>query len=276
MRRVRSSGTTPELRLEKALRAAGLRFQRHAGRLPGKPDIVFPSKRLAVFVDGEFWHGIQWQKRGLARLEEQFVDNPAKEYWIAKITRNINRDRAATSALLDAGWTVLRFWEGDVRRDVEQCVAAIVKALRKPSASPAALALLKTFVALKPVPRSARRALEILGWQEAEASEAALTLAPFPLTRVVLKSPFVIIEAGVRLAARNRADLTRALNRRGYGVGTFEVGAPRRLFIVGVHGGPRFRNFPIPDRGDSPLAWIVASYIDPAVTEMIRGVPLTR
>src|SRR5262245_31898594 len=99
MRRVRSRGTAPELLLRKALRAAGMRFRVCPPNLPGKPDILIPAKRLAVFIDGEFWHGGQWRKRKLAALEDQFQRTESRAYWLAKIRRNMARDCRSTAAL---------------------------------------------------------------------------------------------------------------------------------------------------------------------------------
>ena len=121
MRRVRGADTTPEILFRKALHALGLRFRKCAAKLPGKPDLVLASRRLAIFIDGDLWHGAQWRRRGLACLEDQFPATASRDYWLAKIRRNGLRDCRATAELLAKGWTVLRFWESDVRRDVEAC-----------------------------------------------------------------------------------------------------------------------------------------------------------
>jgi DNA (cytosine-5)-methyltransferase 1 len=128
MRRVRSRDTTPELMLRKALRERGLRYRTSATKLPGKPDIVIPAERLAIFVDGDFWHGHQWRKRGFGSLFEQFQDRANGGYWTEKISRNVRRDFAATLALMEAGWTVLRFWESDISDRLEECVDVVMKA----------------------------------------------------------------------------------------------------------------------------------------------------
>src|SRR5579862_180074 len=146
MRRVQSNGTAPEARLRLALEACGLHplvamatpadpvassgDDEHPpvdtplnATLPGKPDLVFPVARLAVFVDGDLWHGNQWRLRGLTALEEQFRETPAKAYWLRKIRRNMQRDCAATAALLANGWTTLRLWESQINADLDGCVA---------------------------------------------------------------------------------------------------------------------------------------------------------
>ncbi|MGH2485725.1 MAG: very short patch repair endonuclease [Ktedonobacterales bacterium] len=122
MRRVRGRDTAPELLLRRALHARGLRYRVCVVSLPGKPDIVFARRRLAVFIDGDYWHGGQWETRGLRQLEQQFARTSDPTYWLRKIRRTMRRDCAATAALLAVGWTVLRFWESDVRGALDRCV----------------------------------------------------------------------------------------------------------------------------------------------------------
>jgi len=130
MRKVRSTHTAPEIVFRKALWARGLRYRLHASHLPGKPDVVMSPKKVAVFIDGDFWHGHQWRRRHLTALEDQFASSRRhqREYWLRKIRRTMQRDSDATAALLSDGWTVLRFWESDVRKDVERCVQMTVDA----------------------------------------------------------------------------------------------------------------------------------------------------
>lgn len=129
MRRVRSVITCPEQELVKALRAAHLHFETNASDLPGKPDVVFRAKRVAVFVDGEFWHGGQWQRRGLTSLASQFPDKHKRDRWIKKVRDNIKRDLARTDDLLSSGWTVIRLWTGEIERDSSACVDLIRKGI---------------------------------------------------------------------------------------------------------------------------------------------------
>jgi DNA (cytosine-5)-methyltransferase 1 len=131
MRKVHGRDTTPELALRRALWARGLRYRINATDLPGKPDIVIPSARLAVFVDGDFWHGNQFRKRKLAALEEQFPETATKSYWLTKIRRNMTRDATHTSALLAQGWRVLRFWESQLRADLEGYVAMVARVVEQ-------------------------------------------------------------------------------------------------------------------------------------------------
>ena len=125
MARVKSRGTAPEKLLRRALRKAGLRFRSHDPKLPGKPDFLLDARRLAVFVDGDFWHGRQWQTRKHASLEGQFAQSKSRDYWLRKIRRNMARDMANTAALLERGWKVARFWETDVNRDSDQCLQVL-------------------------------------------------------------------------------------------------------------------------------------------------------
>lgn len=120
MARIRSKDTKPEIRLRRALYAAGVRGWRcHPKRVPGKPDVAFIGRRVAVFVDGRFWHG----------HPDFFTPGKSGEYWDAKIERTKERDRTANATLAEAGWTVLRFWDFEVEDDLNNCVAAVRSAV---------------------------------------------------------------------------------------------------------------------------------------------------
>ena len=108
MSRVRGTNTRPEMRVRRALHAAGHRFRLQARDLPGRPDIVFRGDRVAIFVHGCFWHrheGCPHTRMPKSRLE----------FWTEKFAANVKRDRAAVTHLGDAGWTVLTIWECDTR-----------------------------------------------------------------------------------------------------------------------------------------------------------------
>jgi len=109
----------------RALRKAGLSFRTSNAKLSGKPDFTIRSKNLAVFIDGDFWHGRQWALRKHASLEDQFARSATAGYWLTKIRKNIARDLTNTGILLERGWNVARFWEADLNRDPEQCVDTI-------------------------------------------------------------------------------------------------------------------------------------------------------
>jgi DNA mismatch endonuclease (patch repair protein) len=128
MAAVRGRDTGPELALRRALHALGCRYRVHPRDVIGRPDLVNRSRRIAVFVDGDFWHGnpAEWRRRGFDSLEAQF---PAakRAHWAAKLRRNIERDREVTGALEARGWRVVRVWESEVRADplaVAQGIAA--------------------------------------------------------------------------------------------------------------------------------------------------------
>lgn len=123
MSAIHSIDTKPEIFLRKALWNKGLRFRIHHKLLPGKPDIVFTKAKIAVFCDGDYWHGHNWAIRGLPSLEAELAQY--SEYWRNKIIRNVRRDLENTRKLEADGWTVLRFWESDIKRNVVQCAVSI-------------------------------------------------------------------------------------------------------------------------------------------------------
>lgn len=121
MSRIGRRDTGPELALRRAVWARGWRGYRvDDRRLPGRPDLAWTRARLAVFVDGKFWHG------------HPSVYRPGTHgpYWDPKIARNIKRDRAADAALREFGWSVLRFWDFEVKKELERCVVEIGDALK--------------------------------------------------------------------------------------------------------------------------------------------------
>lgn len=135
MRKVKSANTEPELILRKALWAEGLRYKICPASLPGKPDIALPSKRLVIFIDGDLWHGNQWKLRKLSSLEEQFGATESRDYWLRKIRRNMQRDCVTTAALMAQGWTVLRFWESEIKTNPGRCVNTIMKTIESAAVS---------------------------------------------------------------------------------------------------------------------------------------------
>src|SRR5689334_10713948 len=116
MARIRSKDTKPELSLRRALHAAGLRGWRcHAKNVPGKPDIAFTRWKVAVFVDGRFWHG----------HPNFFTFGKSGKYWDDKIARTQERDRLANDALGAQGWRVVRVWDFEVEDDLISCVGRV-------------------------------------------------------------------------------------------------------------------------------------------------------
>ena len=126
MSRIRSKDTKPEVRLRKALWHMGLRYRKNWRRLPGTPDIALTRQKIAIFVDGDFWHARGHQDHP----GEQVASN--KEYWQRHLARNVERDRDVNDELTELGWLVLRFWEGDVCKDLAKCVAEVLCYCRKP------------------------------------------------------------------------------------------------------------------------------------------------
>lgn len=121
MARIRSKDTKPEVMLRKALWAEGVRGWRcHVKGLPGNPDLVFPRWRLAVFVDGRFWHG----------HPDFFTFGKSGVYWDEKILRTQERDRLANAALEHEGWEVIRFWDFEVEEHLPDCVRKVASSLR--------------------------------------------------------------------------------------------------------------------------------------------------
>ncbi len=172
MRKVRGSDTTPEMKFRKALWARGLRYKPNSTKLPGKPDIVLAAHKTIIFIDGDFWHGGQWRRRKLSALEDQFQQTTTKDYWLKKIRRNMRRDCAVTAELMSQGWTVIRFWESDIRRDLEGCVETTLQVLNgkiKPDVM--SVAPRKTFAEFFAGIGLVRMGLERQGWSVVFAND---------------------------------------------------------------------------------------------------------
>lgn len=105
--------------LAKMLWHLGYRYRLNYKKLPGSPDIALLKNKVAIFVDGEFWHGQNWAERKI-KLKSN------KDYWIEKIEENISRDKRNNSSLVDLGWIVIRFWEKDVLKSPEACIQKIL------------------------------------------------------------------------------------------------------------------------------------------------------
>lgn len=121
MRAVKGKNSSLEMKFRRALWAAGVRGWRlHKSSLPGKPDLIFSSSRVVVFIDSCFWHGCPSH----LRMPKSNLD-----YWEAKIARNRARDRSATKELKSLGWSVLRFWEHDIQNDLKGSVSKLQQAI---------------------------------------------------------------------------------------------------------------------------------------------------
>lgn len=122
MSNIKNKDTSIELKLRKALWKKGYRYRKNYNKLPGKPDIVLTKYRIAIFCDSEFFHGKDWEK-----LKLQLEKGKNSEFWINKISKNIERDEKIEKELNFMGWTVLRFWGKDINKNVDECVKAVEK-----------------------------------------------------------------------------------------------------------------------------------------------------
>ena len=116
MSKIRHKNTSLEINFRKLLWKNGLNGYRIHYNLPGKPDIVFVSKKIVIFLDGGFWHGYNWKKLGKI---------PPKKYWQGKIQKNIDRAKKYNKQLKKDGWKVLRFWEHDIKKNPERCIKKV-------------------------------------------------------------------------------------------------------------------------------------------------------
>jgi DNA mismatch endonuclease (patch repair protein) len=119
MSKIRGKNTKPELAFRKALYAAGYRYRIDYKKLIGKPDILLKKYKTAIFIDGEYWHGHNWEER-----KPKVKTN--REFWIAKIERNMQRDREVNAELERLGYKVFRFWESDVKKELDTCLQQVI------------------------------------------------------------------------------------------------------------------------------------------------------
>lgn len=126
MSKIKSTGGKAETLLAKTLWHNGIRYYKNYKELPGKPDIAITKYKIAVFVDGEFWHGYDWKNQKKKRIHTN------RDYWIPKIERNMERDKEVNQKLHDMGWCVLRFWEKhEVMKDLTLCVEKVKEVIRQ-------------------------------------------------------------------------------------------------------------------------------------------------
>lgn len=127
MSKIRSTGGKAETILGKAIWHKGIRYFRNYKKLPGKPDLAITKYKVAVFVDGEYWHGYNFDEiKSGKRVHRN------RDYWLHKISYNMDHDKKVNAALKSQGWTVLRFWERhQVLKDLDGCVDQIVSAVNK-------------------------------------------------------------------------------------------------------------------------------------------------
>ena len=112
MAQVKSRDTSPEMKVRKAIHRAGYRFRLHRSNLPGSPDLVLPRHRMAVFVHGCFWH---WHGCRRSRMPQT-----NRDYWQAKIQRNMDRDVRTQAQLIELGWSVMSIWECSLESGIDE------------------------------------------------------------------------------------------------------------------------------------------------------------
>ena len=126
MAKVHLKNGKAEQLLAKELWHSGLRYRKNFKGLPGSPDIALTKQKVAIFIDGEFWHGQNWDER-----KQKLQRN--RDYWIEKIEENISRDRKVDAQLQSLGWTVIRFWEKDVFKHTSECLQNVFETLEQRS-----------------------------------------------------------------------------------------------------------------------------------------------
>lgn len=122
MKAIKSKDTKVEILLRKKLWNLGYRYTKNNNKLIGKPDIVLSKYKTAIFCDGSFWHGYDWDNR-----KHHIKTRP--EYWIPKIEKNIQNDIKNTEQLQLSGWTVLRFWDFEIKKELDKCIEKIIYCL---------------------------------------------------------------------------------------------------------------------------------------------------
>lgn len=120
MRHIKSKDTSIEVKLRKELWSRGYRYRKNVSNLPGKPDIVLTKYKIAIFCDSEFFHGKDWEV-----LKPRLEKSNNADYWVKKISHNMERDEEINKKLLFMGWTVIRFWGKDILKNIDDCISVI-------------------------------------------------------------------------------------------------------------------------------------------------------
>ena len=123
MSMIKSKNTKVEVLLRKELWRRGLRYRKNCPLVYGKPDLVFLRKQIAVFIDGEFWHGYNFEE-----IKSRLKNN--KEFWIKKIEWNMEKDFEITQFLISQGWVVLRFWDFEIKNDLSGCADKVERIVK--------------------------------------------------------------------------------------------------------------------------------------------------
>ena len=124
MKAIKSKDTSIEIKLRKELWKEGIRYRKNYSKLPGKPDIAITKYKIAVFCDSEFWHGYNWEDK-----KKRLGTN--REFWIKKIETNMERDKRVNEKLISDGWIVLRFWETEIKKNLDNCIKIIEEAIQQ-------------------------------------------------------------------------------------------------------------------------------------------------
>lgn len=127
MRSNKRKDTSPELRMRRALRDAGYPGYRLQWKIPGRPDITYPGRRIAIFVNGCFWHRCPRCDLGIPKHN--------RDYWIDKFERNVDRDKRNHDKLVEGGWNVITIWECEIDEDIQSCVERVAEAIRASEAA---------------------------------------------------------------------------------------------------------------------------------------------
>lgn len=122
MQAIRSKNTKIEVLLGQALWKAGFRYRKHSSKILGKPDFSMKKYKIVIFCDSEFWHGKNWEV-----AQHKIGSN--KEFWLKKIQGNIDRDIKVNLELKKQGWTVLRFWEKEIKKNLQKCLQIVEEAI---------------------------------------------------------------------------------------------------------------------------------------------------
>jgi DNA mismatch endonuclease (patch repair protein) len=124
MSKIKGKNTRIEIKLRLALWHRGFRYRKNYKKLPGSPDIALTKYHVAIFCDSDFWHGYEWN------LHKNDIHSN-REFWLNKIEQNIQRDKDNDDKLIQMGWLPLHFWEHQINKDLEGCVAEILSYLPK-------------------------------------------------------------------------------------------------------------------------------------------------
>ena len=124
MQSIRSKDTKIEMILRKSLWSSGIRYRKNYSKIPGKPDIAITKYKIAIFCDSEFFHGKDWEQ-----LKPRLQKGDNGEFWVNKIGKNREHDEQVNKELAFMGWTVIRFWGNDIKKNTDECIKVIEEAI---------------------------------------------------------------------------------------------------------------------------------------------------